>query len=327
MAVITRLDWAAVEAALSPYAVGKVDALKEASEGIENTNYFVRVRDSANELTEYVLTLIEEIGLTHDRDGMIRILDCCTEAGLPVPRLIRTQAKLAESEFQGKPVLLCSRLNGSHVANPIATQCEAIGRFLARFHDATHAIQEDVQQYARDEDWLVAKTELVAPHMTPFNRYLLETTLRTVQDLLTRSDTQTLRTSVIHADLFRDNALFNEYGLCGVLDFHHAGRGTCVYDLAVALNDWCRDGTSLDESLAMRLLRGYSSIRPLQSLEMWLLPTFLLYAALSFWLSRLVISVRTDLPDHYPIKDPDEFRDLVQQHTTNPFAVVQEALA
>ena len=327
MAVITRLDTAAVEAILAAYDVGQLDAFKEASEGIENTNYFVRVRNSDTQVAEYVLTLIEEIGLTHERDGMVKILDSCVAAGLPIPRLIRTREGAAESEFQDKPVLLCTMLDGSHVVNPVAAQCAAIGRFLARFHNATESIQLDVPAYVRDETWLAQKTDFVKPHMVPIERQLLESTLLAVCALLDRSDTQTLPTSVVHADLFRDNALFNEFGLCGILDFHHAGRGYCIYDIAVALNDWCRNGDQLDERLALQLMRGYASIRPLSSLEMWLLPTFLLYGALAFWLSRLAISVRTDLPPHYPIKVPDEFKSLVLQHTNDPFALMQEVLA
>ena len=327
MAVITHLNADEVAEILEQYDVGSLVAFKEASEGIENTNYFVKTQLGDQVVDEFVVTLIEEIGTLHSRDGMVSILDRCDQAGLPVPQLIRTRAGEPEAEFNDKAVLLCTKLPGRHVVNPLQNQCAAIGRFLARFHNATESIQEQVNPYIRDSKWLSCNTEQLLERMPPFDRDALERTLASVLQLLERPDTKTLPTSVIHADLFRDNALFNEFGLSGILDFHHAGRGYCVYDLAVAVNDWCRTGAELDRDRVMQLLRGYSSIRPLSDAERRLFPMFLVYGALAFWLSRLMIYVRDDLPSHYPIKDPNEFKDLVKVHQQHPFGVLQEALA
>ena len=327
MAVITHLSTADVEQALAPYAVGTLAGFKGATEGIENTNYFIRTSRADGAEGEYVLTLIEEAGAPSAyRQAMITILDRCVDEGLPVPQIIRTAQGAAESSLLGKPMLLCSKLEGMHVVNPLRSQCGAIGRFLARFHHVTAPIQEEVEPYIRDHAWLAEKTATVKARIPPIDRSTLEATLKTVTDLLSRADVNELPRSVIHADLFQDNALFNTHGLTGVLDFHHAGRGFCIYDIAIAINDWCRSGDVLDEERTLALLRGYDSIRSLTQQEMWFLPTFLLYAALSFWLSRLMISVRTDLPSHYPVRDPDEFKALVQRHTRSPFNVVRESL-
>ena len=49
----------------------------------------------------------------------------------------------------------------------------------------------------------------------------------------------------MHADLFRDNALFDgppdAPRLSGVFDFYFAGVDHHVYSLAVCINDWCVD--------------------------------------------------------------------------------------
>ena len=327
MAVITHLSAEDIAQTLKKYPVGTLRGFKEASEGIENTNYFVRTTQEDGKTAEYVLTLIEEVnGTTSNREAMVKILDRCVAEGLPVPQVMRTVNGAAETRLFDKSVLLCSKLDGMHVVNPVRSQCAAIGRFLARFHAATAGLHDEVESYVRDSNWLKSRTDAVKFDVSLLDRADLEATLQTVIDLLVRPDVATLPRSVIHADLFLDNALFNEYGLAGILDFHHAGSGYCVYDLAVAINDWCRNGDSLDRERAIELLRGYSSIRTLTQAELWFLPTFLLYAALAFWLSRLVIYIRTDLPAHYPIKDPDEFKDLVRRHTRSPFSVVRESL-
>ena len=327
MAVITRLSADEVTQLLAHYDVGSLSGFKEASEGIENTNYFVKTVSEDHETCEFVLTLIEEVGTVHSRESMVKILDRCEQVGLPVPQLIRTRDNESEAEFNGKAVLLCSMLQGRHVLNPLEDQCAAIGRFLARFHNATESIQSGVSPYIRDEDWLESNTQKVVEYLPPFDRNSLKETLRQTLELLQRKDTSQLPTAVIHADLFRDNALFNEYGLSGILDFHHAGRGYCIYDLAVAVNDWCRNGQGLDKRRTLQLLRGYASIRPLAQVERWLFPGFLVYAALAFWLSRLLMYVRDDLPAHYPIKDPNELKALVLEHQRHPFGLLQEAFA
>ena len=52
-----------------------------------------------------------------------------------------------------------------------------------------------------------------------------------------------------------------------------------------------------------------------------MVPDMLLYGGLAFWLSRLRIAIRTDLPPKYPVKDPAEYGALVRAHHRTPFRV------
>jgi homoserine kinase type II len=93
----------------------------------------------------------------------------------------------------------------------------------------------------------------------------------------------------VHADLFRDNTLFENDQVSAVFDFYFAAQDTWLFDLAVCLNDWAMDPLSAqpNDSLFLALVQAYQSIRPLTQPERSLMGAMLRSAALRFWLSRL----------------------------------------
>ena len=61
---------------------------------------------------------------------------------------------------------------------------------------------------------------------------------RNLQNYLADTITLELPTGLIHGDLFKDNALFNDRGeLKGVIDFNNACHDILVQDIAIAVND------------------------------------------------------------------------------------------
>ena len=104
-------------------------------------------------------------------------------------------------------------------------------------------------------------------------------------------------------------------GLSGVVDFHHTSHHYWIYDVAVAINDWCTtEQQHLDEHRAAALVQGYQTIRPFEDAETACYPTFGLYSAVAFWLSRLVAVSADTRGRSQPPKDPDEFRRIAAQH-------------
>ena len=203
-----------------------------------------------------------------------------------------------------------------------------MGRFIARFHQTTAGWDEPIPDYPRTAVWLAHQAALVKDHQPYLTRTLLTDTTREVSHLLARHDVAELPRGVIHGDLFRDNVLFNEWGLTGVLDFHHAARGVFIYDLAVAANDWCTDSSGLmNPDRVTTLLRAYHRIRPLSRSEIRLFPTFALYGALAFWLSRLAVFIERDAGRNVRTNNPQEFERIVAAHHAHFFYLDERVLA
>lgn len=330
MNAITQLDVLDLEHTIAHYGVGDLIRYWPAVNGIENSNYFVRTVDAGRE-REFVLTIMEQP--SHSGGAYVPLLDLCVEAGLPVADIMRNKQGKAIDHYDGKLILLSRRLPGRHVYNPTLRQVASLGRFVARFHTATANWAHPVADYPRGAAWLAHHSELCRGYLPYIAQQLLSDSADEIAFLLARTDVAELPKGIIHGDLFRDNVLFNERGLTGVLDFHHAARGTLIYDLAVAANDWCTDSSGLmDPDRVMALLRAYHAIRPLNRSEMRLFPAFTLYAAVTFWLSRLSVLVQHNKAvngggdELVRFNNPEEFQRIVEQHHAHFFYLDERLL-
>lgn len=300
-----------ISQAMDQFDVGEVIDCKAAHHGIENANYFIKTRDKERE-RNFVLTFVQQpSNAGHLYAPMMQAL---YDQGLPVAPPLKRSIDIAH------PILLQQRLPGSHVVNPTHRQIQALGRFTARMHLTMAQTSISLPVFPRTPIWLLRTVEPWLSHVAYTDRVLLADSIDRVSALLQRQDVAALPRGMIHGDLFRDNVLFNERGITGVLDFHHAAAGFWLFDLAVIANDWCTDAQGqLDPDRAQALLKSYHKIRQLQDQELWFFSNFTLYAALCFWVSRLVVDLAAQKQPGIRSKNPKEFQRIVQQHTRHPF--------
>ena len=309
MPTARTLDQAELQSLLASYDIGMPQQCRPATHGIENSNYFVTtLKDGARD--EWVLTLLEQP--SHAGPGYVPLLDLCHQAGLPVAPVIRTRSGDSQASLLGKPAMIAPMLPGEHPTRPNINHIRTLGRFIADFHRATADPGFPITAYPRNQRWMRDRAAAVRGRIAYTDERVVTDCIERVTGLLSRTDVGEMPRGVIHGDLFRDNVLFDGKRLTGVLDFHHAARGYLVYDLAVAVNDWCsRKSGSLDARRAAALLTEYHRVRPLTILEQCFFSGFLLYAALAFWLSRLVVALDAQAGATGRFKDPDEFRAIV----------------
>ncbi len=304
MSVYTRVEHHQLEIFLRHYTLGTLVSFQGINAGIENTNYFVTTTAGA-----FVLTLFEH----HSFDELsyfLELMAYCAEHRIP------SAHPLADTEghylrvLNDKPAAIVERLSGSDVEKPNLIQCYAIGDALGQLHvESPHFSYH--RPNGRGPHWWNITANRVLPMMTQEDATLLQTELHFqahYQELV-------LPRGVIHADLFRDNALFNGDTLCGIIDFYYACNDVLLYDLAVTVNDWCRlpDG-ALDEQRVQAIFEGYHENRALTSLEHEAWTVMLRAAALRFWLSRLQDFYFPRPGEITHIKNPDDFRNILQVH-------------
>src|SRR5690606_6453232 len=188
--------------------------------------------------------------------------------------------------------------------------CAEIGRALAQLH-LTSREQILERRSDRGIDWMLAEGPIAALTLPEAEVPLLRDSLAEVAAL--QAPILALPQANLHADLFRDNVLFDGNHLSGIIDFYNACSGPMLYDLAIACNDWCstEDG-ALDPARTQALLGAYAGLRPFTAKEAELWPAMLRIACLRFWLSRL-IAAQQEVGPEVQVKPPAEYRQRLEQ--------------
>ncbi|MEJ8810996.1 homoserine kinase [Variovorax ureilyticus] len=304
MAVFTEVGFDEADALVQRLGLGPLRELRGIEGGIENTNYFATTASG-----EFVLTLFERLG-AEQLPYYLCLMKHLAARGLPVPEPVADPAVAppdghalsipanAPCELlhtvAGKPAAIVQRLQGKSELAPTAPHCAELGRLLARMHIAARDFPR-IQPNLRGLHWWNDTAPVVLPYLEAPQAGLLRSELAYQNHIAESSAYAALPRGPVHADLFRDNAMYDTHAsadaprLTGVFDFYFAGTDTWLFDIAVCLNDWAIDLQSgrHDAARADALLAAYASVRPLTGAERALLPAMLRAAALRFWISRL----------------------------------------
>lgn len=301
------IDW------LKGYDIGQPIEIEGISAGITNTNYFVdtqsdRVTAQAKAgRNRYVLTLFEHHTI-EELPFFIALMGHLAKHHIPCPAPIQDKYGESLHMLNGKPAALVSCLSGRDIESPNVQQCAEVGRVLAQMHLAGQSFEHAPSTNQRGEVWRLETAKKVLPYLTADDQLLLKETLA-FQAGFSLTD---LPTGVIHADLFRDNVLFDGEKIGGLIDFYYACHDVLAYDLAIAVNDWCvqADGT-FDRIRLHAMLTAYKLVRPFTVEEEQAWHGLLRIAALRFWLSRLYDQIFPQSGELTHAKDPEHFKRIL----------------
>ena len=305
MAVYTNLSESDINELLSIFGLSKLRNFQGASSGIENTTYFLALVDGL----QLVLTLFENI----TRDELpfyITLTRGLNAAGMPVPCPLQKLDGFSIHEILDKPALLFPLVQGSHLDQPNLEEIDQMGSILAKIHLQCLALAyEHVNPCGLE--WMQQTLMFTESSLLLGDKTLIE------QQIQVRSKLESLKLprAVIHADLFRDNVLFRDGKVVGIIDFYGAGTDCLILDIAIAVNDWCLNAEDLvDEEKRIVFLRAYEHERKLSALERIHLLEALQLAATCFWLSRLKGQIRARQGSNQATKNPDSCKKLLLQH-------------
>lgn len=310
MSVYTAIDSDELEDFLSGYPVGRLRDFEGINAGIENTNYFVNTSDAVN--GRFVLTLFERHTL-EEMQYFLRLMHHLAQHRVPGADPVADNDGNYVRLFKQKPAALVHRLDGSSITTVSITHCEQIGAALGRMHSAGLDYAAH-RENPRGLAWCIATAKAVSGKLADAERGFLDAEIRYLRE---HRDADIPR-GVIHADLFRDNTLWQDGSLSGIIDFYDACNDVLLYDVAVLVNDWCsRSDASLDRERVTTLLGAYHDHRPLRSDERQYWPAMLRAAALRFWLSRLYDLQFPRPGELVQTKNPAEYAAILKDRVAN----------
>ena len=317
MAVFTEVSEKDARELLRRLSLGSLTELRGIQGGIENTNYFLTTDQG-----EWVLTLFERLSF-EQLPFYLYLMKHLAQAGIPVPDpQSETRSGDILLKVCGKPTAIVNKLAGKSQLAPQPVHCAAVGEMLARMHLAGQDYNRH-QPNLRGLPWWNETVPVVLPHLVEEAAAMLRAELAYQNHIAASPAYAALPRGPVHADLFRDNVMFDGEKLTGFFDFYFAGVDTWLFDLAVCLNDWCIEHATgaHDAERAKAMLAAYQSVRPLTAAERELLNAQLRAGALRFWISRLWDFYLPREAAMLQPHDPTHFERVLSQRIAHPITL------
>lgn len=303
MSVYTPLSSDFFDNLVKNYDIGSLSEASPIKGGVTNTLYHLQT--SAG---EYVFTLFEALK-AEALQSYVDLMQHLSQRKIPCTTPLADRDGQIIHQHEAKPYVLAPYLPGSVVEQPTVEMVRQLGELLASIHLAGLDFPQTMRNQ-RDLQWCMQTYDRIKSKLEGAQQRIIEAEIKRHA----RINYKHLPQGIIHADIFRDNVIFEGDKLSGCIDFYYACTGTLIYDLAIAVNDWCLPQRAQAQVLVNALMAGYNAVRPLDIAEKKLFKEVLCLASLRFWLSRLQDSIEHDESDTLQVKDPREYEILLNLH-------------
>lgn len=301
MAVYTSINSSDLNDWIEKFNFKDLVNFKGISSGVTNSNYLIQMAHS-----NYILTIFEHNNI-EELPFYIDLMTYLAKENFLCPRPIENKNGQALGLLKEKPALMVSFLDGKEKVIRSPKSCYLVGQYLAKLHLTANNFPQ-LNKNTRGLDWVSDMYLNLKKYLSLEDQGILELEINYHKEM----DKVELPEGIIHGDLFKDNVLFLNDKVSGFIDFYYACNEKFIYDIAIAINDWCIDQDGqINKSMFLEFIKGYQSERKLTDNEQEYLNVALRLAALRFWLSRLEDFYNAKEGEITSIKDPKHFKDIL----------------
>ena len=311
MAVYTKLNKSEIEEIISLYKLKNLEFFAPIEEGIENTNYVIIANKK-----KYILTIFEKRVKEQDLPFFCELISLLNKSGFKCPLPLLNLESSPISTFKRKKLTILTFISGKSKENLSNENCEDIGKEAAKLHLLTSNFKIHRKNALSIESWRNMfeniKGKCIKIHKDLPN--LIEANLKDIE----QNWPSNLPSGIIHADLFKDNIIFENNKVSGIIDFTFSCNDFYALEIAICFNALCFDGVksnlSFNVTKAKKFIDGYSSIRKLSDQERKSIKILSQGAALRFLLTRVFDAINTVEGALVKIKDPIEYLKRLEFH-------------
>ena len=311
MAVYTKLNKSEIEEIISLYKLKNLESFASIEEGIENTNYVIIANKK-----KYILTIFEKRVKEQDLPFFCELISLLNKSGFKCPLPLLNLENSPISTFKRKKLTILTFISGKSKENLSNENCEDIGKEAAKLHLLTSNFKIQRKNALSIESWRNMfeniKDKCIKIHKDLPN--LIEANLKDIE----QNWPSNLPSGIIHADLFKDNIIFENNKVSGIIDFTFSCNDFYALEIAICFNALCFDGVksnlSFNVTKAKKFIDGYSSIRKLSDQERNSIKILSQGAALRFLLTRVFDAINTVEGALVKIKDPIEYLKRLEFH-------------
>ena len=296
MAVFTSLKTIEIKKILETYDIGSLKKFHGITEGIENTNYFIKTSRK-----KIILTIFEKRVQNRDVPFFVNLMDMMQKKGFKCPKPIKNKKNKVIFKIKNKPAIIVSFLEGKSKKKLNNKECFHIGKEIAKFHQISSKLK------IKRKNTLGLGTWFKMYEQTKKYNAQYSLKLKSYLNAYKNNKPKKLSTGIIHADLFPDNIFFKNGKFSGFIDFYFSCNESFLYELAICINALCFDKNKINKIKIKNLLKGYNSIIKIKSNEFKQLNVLCLGAAIRFFVTRLYDQKNTPKDAKIKKKDPKEY--------------------
>ena len=316
MAVYTKINKKDIVSINNQFEMERITHFKGIKKGIENTNYLLKTKKS-----KFILTIFEKRVSNKEIPFFMRLMEILHSSNINCPKPLKNKNGSYLIKLRNKTACVVSFLNGKDKIKLNSKNCFAVGKMIAKIHQATKNIKISRKNSMGIKELgpLLKSIKFKSKKFSNLEKFLTNN----LNDIK-KNWPLGLPKGIIHGDLFIDNIFFKKDKLSGVIDFYFAANDIFMYEIAICINALCFDQKNskfkLNKQKISELIKGYESVKKISYKEKKSLNILCRGAAIRYLLTRLFDYSNTPKTALIKIKDPNEYyQKLITHNNLNSY--------